>query len=252
MTTRSIDPAIEVILLADDDAFMRSLIAAVIRGARRYDVVVAGSGREALDLLVSTRPPVCMALLDFVMPQGNGLEVAQRIRTGLAGVPRDLPVIMLTGHKDSGLVRTAMELDVNAYVLKPVTRETLFARLERARATAFALKDPAAYRAVEVPAESVERPRAAPAVAASPPEPDPHAAAQPQGTLAPPRVTRVQTPVAHLLPGQILAREVRSSSGNEVIVPAYIQLDKALIARLSDLADIGMIPATVVTIDKGA
>ncbi|HYD70820.1 response regulator [Azospirillum sp.] len=232
------------VLLAEDDAFMRSIIANLIRTSARCDVVVAGNGREAVDRLTAGDMPIGIALLDFVMPQGNGLEVAQRIRVGLDRVPRDLPIAMLTGRRDAGLVRAAMELDVNAYVVKPVTKEGLFSRLERARAIPIKLKDPDAYRAVDIPNPwGPERPKRAVAPAEVLPEPAPCAAA--------PRITRVEKRIDALLPGDLLARSVRGHSG-EILLPGHIRLDRALIARLSDLAEMGMIPPVVFTVEKEA
>lgn len=229
------------VLLADDDQFMRSIVASVIRRAPRHDVVTAGSGREALDRLAAHRPAIGVALLDFVMPEGNGLEVAQKIRTGQAGVPRDLPIAMLTGRSDSGLVRAAIELDVNAYVVKPVTREVLFARLERVRTIPIDLKPADVYKAVDIPnPEGADRQKAAPQPGLPPPPPPPPVPCGPM-----PRVERLERRIADLQGSEILALPVRSNVNNEIILPGHIRLDRALVARLSDLSDLGMIPPVV-------
>ncbi|MGQ9369340.1 response regulator [Azospirillum sp. ST 5-10] len=231
------------VLLADDDAFMRSIVAAIIRSTLGCDVEIAASGRDAIDRLCAPKPPISLALLDFVMPQGNGLEVARAVRSGLGHVPRDLPIVMLTGRADSGLVRTAMELDINGYVVKPVTKETLFTRMERAGTIPFDLKPAEVYRKVEIPdpaaAETVRRPVAPLPLPTPPPEP----AVEPA-----PRSTRAEMPVADLVPGTILAAPVRAHNGGSIIVPSHIRLDRALIARLSDLADMHMIPPVVFVI----
>ncbi|MBP2232398.1 CheY-like chemotaxis protein [Azospirillum agricola] len=234
-----------VILLADDDSFMRSIVANLVRTSLRYEVVIAASGRDAIDRLGAWSPPVSLALLDFVMPDGNGLEVARAIRSGLGRVPRDLPIAMLTGRTDFELVRAAMELDVNAYVVKPVTRETLFQRLERAWTLPFDLKPAEVYRKVEIPSpfgpERVRKP-AAPVPLPTPPGPHPCEPAA--------RSARVETRVADLTPGVILAAAVRGNNDGSIILPAHIRLDRALIARLSDLAEIGMIPPAVFVIAR--
>lgn len=235
-----------VVLLAEDDPFLRSIVANVIRSSLRYEIVAAASGRDAVDRLCAQKPAVSVALLDFVMPDGNGLEVARRVRAGLPRVPRDLPIIMLTGRNDQALVRVAMELDVNAYIVKPVNRETLFARLDRVRGLPFEPKPAAVYQRVEIPSPwGPERPKRAVPPPATPPAADP--AADP--AEAPPRVVRIETRVADLAPGDILARPVRGNGG-DVILPAHVRLDRALIARLSDLADIAMIPPVVFVIGR--
>ncbi|HYG86978.1 MAG TPA: response regulator [Azospirillum sp.] len=230
-----------VVLLADDDRFMCSLIGNAIRNSPRYEVVFAGTGREAIECLFSTQPAIDIALLDFIMPEGNGLEVARRIRTGGTGAARDLPIAMLTGQRDHRSVRAAMELDINAYVVKPVTKEGLFSRLDRARAIPFELKDPEVYKRVVIPDPfGYDRPKAAPL-----PLPVPPCAAEPE-----PSIVRIEKRVSELVPGDILGKSVRDNASANIVVPAHIQLDRALIARLSDLADMGMIPSTVFVIHK--
>lgn len=234
-----------VILLADDDSFMRSIVANLIRTTLGWDVAIAASGRDAIDRLGVRTPPVSLALLDFVMPDGNGLEVARTIRAGLGRVPRDLPIAMLTGRADAELVRAAMELDVNAYVVKPVTKETLFTRLERAWSIPFDLKPAEVYQRVEIPspfAERVRKPLAPPQPLPAPPGPNP---CEPAG-----RSARVETRVADLVPGVILGAAVRGNADGSILLPPHIRLDRALIARLSDLAEMGMIPPVVFVIAR--
>ncbi|CAO3437444.1 response regulator [Azospirillum doebereinerae] len=232
------------VLLADDDSFMRSIVANLIRTTLGCEVALAASGRDAIDRLGARAPAVSLALLDFVMPEGNGLEVARAIRSGLGRVPRDLPIAMLTGRTDVELVRAAMELDVNAYVVKPVTKETLFARLERAWTIPFDLKPADVYEKIDIPnpwgPERVRKPAAPVPLPAPPPGPNP---CEPAG-----RSARVETPIGDLAPGVILAAAVRANATGSIILPAHIRLDRALIARLSDLAEMGMIPPVVFVI----
>ncbi len=235
-----------VILLADDDAFMRSIVANLIRTTLGCDVAIAASGRDAIDRLGVRSPPVSLALLDFVMPDGNGLEVARTIRAGLGRVPRDLPIAMLTGRADADLVRAAMELDINAYVVKPVTKETLFTRLERAWSIPFDLKPADIYQKIDIPnpfgPERARKPAAAPQPLPTPPGPNP---CEPAG-----RSARVETRVADLVPGVILGAAVRGNADGSILLPPHIRLDRALIARLSDLAEMGMIPPVVFVIAR--
>lgn len=234
-----------IVLLADDDSFMRSIVANLIRTTFGCDVALAATGRDAIDRLGSSLPTVTLALLDFVMPDGNGLEVARMVRTGIGRVPRDLPIAMLTGRTDQDLVRAAMDLDVNAYVVKPVTKETLFSRLERAWSIPFALKPVEVYRKVAIPNPwPPDRPRKP---AAPPPLPVPPSAAVESES----RSQRVETRIADLVPGHILGSAVRGHDGT-IILPPHIQLDRALIGRLSDLADMGMIPPVAFVIASRA
>ncbi|WP_109121389.1 response regulator [Azospirillum sp. TSO22-1] len=85
------------------------------------------------------------------MPRLNGLELLKRMREGSAGVDRHLPVAMLTGHGDLSLVRTAMALDVNAFLTKPTSVGVLTDRLLRIRSQEMEIKPSEAYAAIELP-----------------------------------------------------------------------------------------------------
>ncbi|MBP1475194.1 PAS domain-containing protein [Frateuria sp. MAH-13] len=83
-----------VALLVDDDCAVRDVTAARLRQLG-FDVLEAGSGGAALDLL-DRSPQVDLLVADFAMPGMNGVEVAQQAR---ARRP-DLPVLFVTGYAD--------------------------------------------------------------------------------------------------------------------------------------------------------
>jgi YesN/AraC family two-component response regulator len=93
------------------------------------DVLNAENGLDALELLEKSPKRVDCVIADFNMPVMHGLQLLKRIRMGTGKIQRHLPVIMLTGHGDTILVKLAIELDVNSFVLKPVTKESLGSRL---------------------------------------------------------------------------------------------------------------------------
>lgn len=63
-----------------------------------------------------------------------------------------MPLILLTGYTDDAIVKSALELNVNAYVVKPVSRDNLLSKLARVLEMKIDLKKPTAYNAVELPA----------------------------------------------------------------------------------------------------
>ncbi|SEI40410.1 PAS domain-containing protein [Frateuria terrea] len=81
-------------LLVDDDGAVRDVTAARLRKLG-FDVVEAGSGGAALDLLERT-PQVDLLVADFAMPGMNGVEVAQQARMRRP----ELPVLFVTGYAD--------------------------------------------------------------------------------------------------------------------------------------------------------
>ncbi|HEX2942071.1 MAG TPA: response regulator [Rhodopila sp.] len=83
-----------VILLVDDDGAVREITAKMLRDLG-YDVLEAGSGGAALDLL-AREPRIAMSVLDYAMPGMNGAEVAQEVQKRRPG----LPVLFITGYAD--------------------------------------------------------------------------------------------------------------------------------------------------------
>ncbi len=79
------------LLVVDDDPAIRSALDRALR-LERYDVELAGDGREALDRLAAQRFDA--VVLDVAMPELDGLEVCERLRD--AG--DDTPVLMLTAR----------------------------------------------------------------------------------------------------------------------------------------------------------
>jgi CheY-like chemotaxis protein len=76
-SNRPLPPAAARVLVVDDDAVIRSLIAVAL-SVEGFDIVEASDGRAALDLLPRVKPDVIT--LDATMPEISGWEVAVRIR----------------------------------------------------------------------------------------------------------------------------------------------------------------------------
>ena len=113
------------LLIVDDLADNRSLLTR--RFLRRgYEIVEAESGPEALTA-VENGDFDCV-LLDWMMPEMNGVEVLRRIREKHdASV---LPVIMVTARDQSEDVVQALQTGANDYVTKPVDFGVALARVE--------------------------------------------------------------------------------------------------------------------------
>ena len=130
----SIRPASEVprILVVDDTPDNLFLMNGLFED--RYRVIQAASGKEALKIMMSDRPPD-MVLLDIMMPDMDGYEVLRRIRqhTPTANVP----VIFLTALASQQDERLGMDLGAVDYLTKPVDPELVVQRVEaHVRATA--------------------------------------------------------------------------------------------------------------------
>jgi sigma-B regulation protein RsbU (phosphoserine phosphatase) len=112
------------VLIAEDDAPMRSLLAAAL-GRKGYEVATAADGREALN--TSADGDFDCVLLDRVMPAADGLETLRCLRMRFD--PAALPVIMLTAVDDSRAVVDALDAGANDYVTKPFDLSVVLARV---------------------------------------------------------------------------------------------------------------------------
>ena len=121
------------ILIVDDEEFMRSLVKRVLNQLGVSKVLSASDGSSAVRVLAAEALPVDCILCDFNMEPVNGLQLLKAIRTGKAkSIPTTQKFIMLTGHADQDIIKIAMQLGVDGYVVKPVPADKLASALERA------------------------------------------------------------------------------------------------------------------------
>lgn len=113
------------ILVAEDEPVSRRLLCSFLE-KEGYEVVAAGSGRDAWDILQRSNPPR-LALLDWMMPEVDGLEICKRLR---ASVERPYTFILLLTSRDSkvDLIR-GFEAGVDDYLTEPIDFEELNARM---------------------------------------------------------------------------------------------------------------------------
>jgi two-component system KDP operon response regulator KdpE len=90
---------------------------------REVDVLAAGTGKEALDLVEHESPD--LVLLDVGLPDMDGFKVLQEIRFF-----SDVPVIMLTARDDTIDKVRGLELGADDYVTKPFNHLELLARIK--------------------------------------------------------------------------------------------------------------------------
>jgi DNA-binding response OmpR family regulator len=110
------------VLIADDDADLRDLIAFALTQAG-YLAVKAGDGAAALGAFAAEAPD--LVILDVNMPHASGFQVCAAIRERSA-----VPVMMLTVRgEEEDLVR-ALELGADDYLTKPFSPRTLLARIK--------------------------------------------------------------------------------------------------------------------------
>ena len=115
-------PAPARLLVVDDEAMILELLSGTLRFAG-FEVVSAASGAQALRAVASSPPD--LVLLDVMLPDGDGFEVAGRIRS--AGP--DVPVIFLTARDAVADRVTGFHAGADDYVTKPFSLEEVLVRV---------------------------------------------------------------------------------------------------------------------------
>jgi two-component system KDP operon response regulator KdpE len=112
------------ILIVDDEVSIQRSMAPLLR-SRGYDVVVVGTGRDAL-AAAGIEPPD-LIVLDLGLPDMDGIEVCRWIRAHW-----DMPIVVLSARGAEQDKVTALDEGADDYVTKPFGSEELLARVRAA------------------------------------------------------------------------------------------------------------------------
>ncbi|MBN2256208.1 MAG: sigma-54-dependent Fis family transcriptional regulator [Deltaproteobacteria bacterium] len=115
------------ILIVDDDKLLQNSLTAIL--SDNYDVLVAGTGEDAVALLRDT--PVDLVLLDIRLPGIDGIETLRAIQKR----DEDFLVVMMTAYEDIATVVTSMKMGAHDYLVKPLDIDELEIIIERALTT---------------------------------------------------------------------------------------------------------------------
>jgi two-component system KDP operon response regulator KdpE len=105
-----------------------------------FEVVPAETAAEALDL-ASVRPPEA-AIVDLVLPDGDGIELTRRLREW-----SEMPILVLSAVGEEGQKVLALEAGADDYVTKPFGARELVARLQAALRRAAPVEEEPVVRA---------------------------------------------------------------------------------------------------------
>lgn len=112
-------------LVVDDSRTVRVIIGKILREVG-MDVVEAGNGLEGLDRMRHV-PDIELVLVDWNMPEMNGLDFIKAVRAQRAFDP--VRIMMVTTETEHEQVTRALDAGANEYVMKPFTKEVLVAKL---------------------------------------------------------------------------------------------------------------------------
>lgn len=114
-------------MVVDDSRTMRLILGKTL-GDLGYSVSQAANGREALDMLERDPEPVGLVLVDWNMPELNGIEFVRRMRS----MPRfqNVRLVMVTTETQAEQMMAALEAGADEYIMKPFTSEVIVEKLK--------------------------------------------------------------------------------------------------------------------------
>ena len=116
-------------LVVDDSRAIRTILSKTLRELG-FEVREAANGKEALELIQAEKSAVTLILLDWNMPEMNGLDLLKRLREN----PKlsSLVVVMVTAETEVDRIAEALEAGANEYVMKPFTKDIIVGKLQLA------------------------------------------------------------------------------------------------------------------------
>ncbi len=115
------------ILVAEDDAYMRAALVAMLEAFGAQAIHQAGDGETALTLFREERPDI--VLLDWEMPALDGLAVTRLMRDRETSPDPFVPILMISAHAERARVLVARDAGISDYLVKPVMPRVLYDKL---------------------------------------------------------------------------------------------------------------------------
>ena len=113
------------ILVIDDDPFVLDLVNMMLRN--KHQILTALNADEGLKTI--SRNSIDMILLDWMMPDMNGISMLDKLNSDDA--TKNIPVIFLSGKTSNEEVMQAVEHGAKGYITKPFKRQDLIGKIER-------------------------------------------------------------------------------------------------------------------------
>ncbi|MFW5886379.1 MAG: response regulator [Bacteroidota bacterium] len=118
---------VKKVLLADDSSVNNLLLQDILE-EHGYQVVVAESGKKALQLLPKEQPD--LVLLDIMMPVIDGFEVLEKIKADEK--LKHIPVIMVTAKNSPVDKKRSIDLGAADYIIKPIDVDDTIEKIKKA------------------------------------------------------------------------------------------------------------------------
>ncbi|WP_434361384.1 response regulator [Parasalinivibrio latis] len=120
---------LEKCLIVDDHEVVRETLALMTAAVGFKASIQAEDGAQAISLLFHQQPS--FVITDLQMEPIDGLELLRLLRSGRFGLRHDLPIVILTANASEQVIAQCIAFDVDAFLVKPVSREALIERIKQ-------------------------------------------------------------------------------------------------------------------------
>ncbi len=114
------------VLVVDDDDFSAQIISGILRNLG-FEIIRGRNGSDAMRLLLESNNSIQLVISDVYMPGMNGLELFRTIKCHPSMMR--IPVVLTSGLADLNLVSEAAKIGCTQFLVKPVSREKVQAKL---------------------------------------------------------------------------------------------------------------------------
>jgi two-component system chemotaxis response regulator CheY len=115
------------VLLIDDSRSIRMILKRMMTSLG-FEVLEAENGQVGLNVLAEHNGEVAFIMVDWNMPEMNGLELIRNVRANPDY--SDIWIIMVTSESEASHVSTALEDGADEYVMKPFDKDIIMEKLE--------------------------------------------------------------------------------------------------------------------------
>lgn len=123
------------VLIVDDFTFMAELLAGLLKEAGIGNTLTCESAEEAQQRIThaaqhqSASSHIDLALIDWLMPGTNGVELIKWIRGHKQEHIKFMPLVLISAYTSRKVVQAARDNGANEALVKPIAAETLISRL---------------------------------------------------------------------------------------------------------------------------
>ena len=131
------------LLLVDDHQILIDGIKNMLEDSDNYIIIEAESSVSAMEILNNSK--IDIIITDIQMPEEDGIELIKKVKK----IYPDIKIVVLSMHDEKSIVMEAINLGVNAYLLKNISQKKLITALEKVQAGAFYISEEISHIIIE-------------------------------------------------------------------------------------------------------